>query len=673
MGGNFSNMVDEHITVQKLLDLSAAEIDQLSGGCFSDDDILTAADQLPDLEDQTKARAKQLALLKLTWRSPEVDDWYAYEDVLYDILNGVIENENGKDFLYWALAAIIFFARPKRGSFPFDHYWDFARGFLYQGRVRIFLRFIDALLARTQLPDYGFGFLIEDAARLGAKNLAEKLQALAEKRYGVDWHAIAIDDLLEAGKVLKVHPAIAEEQQKAILGRLSLASLADPHVEVECWPLISTEQIQSLLSENQEPENYLLLVPDIIHTIFNAWEEQRELCAKFLKMLNAVEDILPELSILGDLLYEDPQEVFLFESFGKTAGFTINSVKSFAVNPEYNNNLRMNAARALMQIAEKAPRCRSQVIETMKHLLDSQENDTLQGDQRITFIAADLLDTDLYELKPEVARIFQEDRVDPQVVDLDSFVGRWSLPGLTDTVDDKSMLLRCQQCKQTCRHPYEAIIFDISMRGRHPEFTPLEIFVDHPIICPRCGAKDSYTVVLQSMLRLIPPQFFTEDDEPIPYLDEAVYILFSERLFLDGLSPFMFSTLRKQVIDSGLESLDLLGRGEYLRVIGKFQESLQAFRQFYAENPNSQSGALALAMAEHDYGNRQLAKTYYQRSLVLGQGNLGSQIEDPRLEAAMHGLDALEQGARSPYLYPINKFQKTLLDQQNRDRRHKRH
>jgi len=86
------------------------------------------------------------------------------------------------------------------------------------------------------------------------------------------------------------------------------------------------------------------MVPDIIQIIFHSWEDEWERCGSLLKILKILEDILPELRYLGDLLYEDPKEVFIFDDFGKTGSFTFDSIKNYTTNPEFNINLRMGAA-----------------------------------------------------------------------------------------------------------------------------------------------------------------------------------------------------------------------------------------------------------------------------------------------------------------------------------------
>lgn len=661
---------------QELLELSPAEIDHLSSGCYSDYDIMTAVEKLSDLEDQTQTAAKRLALLKLIWRSPEIDDWFAYEKILYELLDAVIEVENGKDFLTWALTAVIFFAHHHRGLLTFDTYWNYARGFLYQGHGALFGRFLDYALVKTALPEYALRLLIEDAARLGAENLAHQLQTMAEKRYLEAWQAVPIDEIMAQGKDLQAPTLINDDQTKAILDRLQLENLAEHDEDIEMRLLISSDEIQKKLSENLDPEDFILMVPDIIQILFLSWEDERGSCGMLLKLLKILENILPELRCLGDLLNEDPKEVFIFADFGKTAGFTFDSLKKYTTNPEYNNNLRMSAARAIMQIPSKAPRYRSQALEVIKHLLNTPHSDPFQDDQMTSFIVADVLDTDLYELKPAISQVFQENRVDPLVVGLESYTGFWSLDEPVDSAPnrEKSILLECQKCGRTRYHPFDMVFYDISMRDRKLTFTPLEVFLDHPIFCPVCGVKDSYTVSFTSMLQLVPPDFFDDDDADFTILDESVYLLFSEHLFMDGLSPFIFSTLRKKVIDGGLDSLDALERGEYTRVTGKFQESLQALRQFVSENPKSQIGALALAMAEHDFGDRHRAAEYYQRTLAIGKNTNLSQKENPRNKVAQHGLEALRKGERSPYLYPANKFGKTLLDRHpKKDRKHKQH
>jgi len=648
---------------QEFIGFSASEIDQITDGRYSDDDILVAAHKLSENEDQSQARAKKMALWKLIWRSPEIDEWYAYEEILPDLLGEIIDQEHGQNYLYWALLQAAYFARPDWGLFRFNVYWDYARGLLYEGRGYIFARFLRLLLGKTALPDYALRQLIEDTARLGAANLSNKLQTLAKERYPDGWRSVLIDDLMSQREDPEAPSILNEALQQTIFDRLSLQAFADPDAEVEMGPLFTSEETYKKITENFETEDALLLVPDFLQVLFRNWEDDPKNFLRFRKLLTIIKSFLPELSCLGDIVDPELDDVLIFKGFGKTRGFSFQSVQAYAIHPEFAIELRIDATRAIMQIPSIAPHLRSQVIDVIKELLISQEADPTEDDQLTSFIVADLLDTDLFELKPAVAQVFREDRVDPQVVGLNSYAGQWALTGVPPTTSHtKTILLTCQQCGRTRKHPYNVVFYDINMRSRTPNFTPFEFFFDHPISCPKCGAKDTYTVALPSMLRLIPPNFFNEDEDSAPLLDEAVYLVFSERLFMDGLSPFLFSNLRKKVIDGGVDSLDPLECGEYLRVTGRFQESLDALRQYQSKNPQSQPGTLATAMAEHDYGDRNQAGEHYQRVLAMEKGKRTSQVDSPRYQAALQGLQFLEQGKISPFLYPMNKFRKTLLD-----------
>lgn len=670
-------MAKEATSTQELSNLSTAEINHLPGGRFSDHAVITALHKLSGPNGEALDKEKELALLKLIWRSPEVDDYYAYDQILFNLMDSVIERENGKDFLVWAVIQVILNARYSPGFLAFLTYWDYARGFLYQGYGQVFARFLDKLLTKTPIPDNAFRLLIEDTARLGAQALSQDLQSLAEARYADQWQTVPIEELMPPKQDPETAALIDADGQKSILELLSTESLAEMDEDIEMDLLIGFEEAYEPSTEDLESIDLLLSVPDMIWGVFHLWEKDRDSCLYFLKALNIMREILPELACLGDLLGDEHEEAFIFDDFGKTAGFTFNSVKSFAMNPEYNIYLRANAAKALMQIPSKAPHTRGQAIKILEELLLSQETDPDDDEIKCSFLAADLLDTDLYELKPALTRVFQEDRVDPQVVGLESFREDWSLSDLNlpPPPDEQSIFLKCNACGRTRSHAYRALFFDINSVGHNPNFTPQEFFLDHPVICSKCGAEEAYSVEIQTMLKFIPPGFFTKDgEESINLLHKSVYLVFSERLFLEGLSPFLLSTLRKKVIEGGLEALDDLERGEYDRVTGHFQPSLAAFRKFHEEHPDSQIGVLALAMAEHDYGDQDQAKILYQCSLALEKGNALSRLENPRYITALQGLKALEQGERSPYLYPLNKHQKSLLDQKTRTaKKHKRH
>jgi hypothetical protein len=168
-------MANEMSSYQELINFSAHEIDQLKGGRYSDNAIMMALDEISGQDGDPQDKTKELALLKLVWRSPEVENYYAYDQILFNLMDAVIERENGKDFLAWAIIQIILNARYNPGFLAFHTYWDYARGFLYQGYGQFFAQFLDKLLVKTPIPDDALRLLIEDAARLGAKSLAQEL------------------------------------------------------------------------------------------------------------------------------------------------------------------------------------------------------------------------------------------------------------------------------------------------------------------------------------------------------------------------------------------------------------------------------------------------------------------------------------------------------------------
>ncbi len=651
---------------KKLIEMTPDAIAQIRPGTYDDFDLEQVLASMEKSGEGTPAQ--QLAIKKLICRSPQLLDLLDYSAFFYEIMEDVVRYEDGQDLLYWAVASLLYFIR--RGhSLNTNHLWYYVRGFLYRGEARILPVFLKDLLAQTRIMPFELRELIDDFARLGCQELAAALDALGRERYQADWGS---DDWREISPVDGGPcPENFDETWRAeILTLIQPDALGDEEEEKDIGLVnfgLTPEQFLEPDELETFTETLILTVPRILHILFHNWPSRREASLNFLRIFQIMvnENILPDLSLLGDLLAADQADVFLFDHLGKTCGYCFESLKAMLLDETLCDELRGDAAQALMEAAMQAPDRRQEIVQILKSVMALAE--TGQTSEKIvTAIVADLLDTDLYELKAAVSEAFQRQQVSPVMIRANSFTGKWTLPGLkpkTPPPPKSVVMVACLNCDHVQEHPLNKLFFDSQAFLASETWDRYSMIFDHEIVCSNCGAIDEYLVETLSVLRLLPEFFVSDRIEQAPLNSPKVFLIPPvEKTFMAGYTPVMFDQVRRHVLAQGLDSLDALSRGEYFRVLGRFSESLAAFRQAHQANPNDRTALLALAMAEHDYGNSSRAKALYQQaSRISSKTLIFGNPDDPVEKAALEGLSLLNQGKRSPYPYPRNSNQETLL------------
>lgn len=651
---------------KKLGELSVADLETIRGGVYSDHIILSVLDELTEKPSEDTLQ-RQLALTKLVFRSPQVDFLFAYDQIILDLLYDLVDSGQGEALLYYALLAWMYFIKQGIGLELMD-FLNIARGFLYQGKVDVFVAFLRRALKDFPLLDYHLTTLIEDFARLNELDLARHLDTVGKQAISDDWSEINLADYVTA----ESSPAFMDEGvRQDIRDLITPENLTQEENEDHLPALLDRSELIEALSSKPSDQDLLLWVPDMLNVVLGYQYPIDATADVIIKALAFIQSsTLPELSLLGDILKADREPVFNFIHLGKTCGYHFSSLVDAATDAALSPDVRLDAAEALMKTLEFAPEHRMEVLEILTNLMNTPETFDNTAEIIVTGIVANLLDTDLYELKPAVVKAFKEDKVSPEMVRPNSFTDKWHLSELEEKLAGgvRTVLLECRQCGQTREYDVDYVLVT------HMEITDWSsdfIIFDHPIKCKKCGARENYKLSPFSVIRLFPVIFMPEDaDDLTKGIDEKVYIIPNpENLFFDGYSPVIFDEVRRKVVAKGVNDLDALSQGEYYRVIGKFKESLSAFRKAHSEDPKNRLAALALAMAEHDYGDRDRAKALYDQALYT----VGIALSRDRVnDVAAQGLSALEEGQGSPYNYPKNRDKRSLLQNKMGGKKRKR-
>ncbi len=274
----------------------------------------------------------------------------------------------------------------------------------------------------------------------------------------------------------------------------------------------------------------------------------------------------------------------------------------------------------------------------------------------------DILGADLRELYPEIMLVYEEDRVDPQIIGLGSFQDKWNIdaPPPEKLPDGAfTVLLRCTVCGRQRNHIVEHVFVDAHTarmsdnNRRKSKYDPH--VMDHKIICPKCGSIEQYKVEPITVMKLLAKGGMVKDEfaEFIPDTLNRGHVRYVQseafgRLMhpLDAVDKY-----RERIKRKPKDANNYFRLGNLYRTLWRKEETLETYRQAYALSPHNVDICIALAMAEHDFGSKTEAKRLYQETSKLIPSTVflkgGERAEDAM--AAVTGLKALEEGNPSPY------------------------
>ena len=236
----------------------------------------------------------------------------------------------------------------------------------------------------------------------------------------------------------------------------------------------------------------------------------------------------------------------------------------------------------------------------------------------------------LSKLYPEIEAAYLEDRVDDSIIDLHFVQDKLKLPTtpLPKLREDGLYLrLRCKACERAREHFVQHVMVETDTQskkaaGRVVKYDPY--IVDREIVCPKCGARDQYELTPEASLRLIAPDtgleaftaLFRGDKTDLKPHPRVSY--FKSYVFGRPMHPLAGLARYKKLITAKPNDADLRVRmGMLLRTLHRYPEALESLRKGHELQPDNPDHAITYAMAEHDFGDRDLARTLYERTIDL--------------------------------------------------------
>ena len=662
--------------LRNLRKLPPDEIISLNAGIYPDYLIV----DLLDKEDEAKTSVqKVLALHKLIMRSPELDQSIEYGEVVFELIDYEVNYNSGEDLLYWVLIGLAYISKNHSGLVMYRDYFDYSRGLLYKGYYSNFLEVLKKLVDIGPIAKFQLVDLINDFGRLNQVPIAQRLDELGLKIFGSEWKSESLEKIISEQSSQQGDSSDPIAIDDEIFGVLKEENIDfDPDYE-DYNGLISIEALTDLINAKPPIENFLPFVPDMLIFLYQYWEEDRKISYEILRILRDLSgSIMPELSFFGELFNFNRDDVFISETFGKYQGFSVNQLVEFIENENLCYEIRGNAGLMLMDIAQSNPEKRSDIIDILARIIEDPPQDTLEYEALVTNLVADVLDYDLFELKGPIHKAFDENRIDPMVVQSRDFTGDWSLGGVSNERlrSGRPIFLTCKACGRTRRYSFDYLLMDIEQGMSGFGWDAHHLFVDHPVSCSKCGAVDNYEVATNSLIGLLSGLFLSREDLPFTdQFDEEIFFFNIDWIQELGFRNITFGAVRHQVIIGNIDKINPFIMGLYYRTIGRFDKALEIFRNASMNSPEDRKGLILLAAAEHDFGDKDKAKFYYKQVLASSRGDIYLSIDDPVYQKALVGLAKLDEGEHSLFPYPTNIESLSLLEflESRRKRKRRRH
>lgn len=654
-------------------------------------DIFELADLINGFE-QAGDRERVVALTTLFLRSPDYSNDWDYEPFFREQIQNLITLDRQEEALAWAYAYVAFGARWFQTGSTLHHQQELAETYLRAGDLNTGLAIFARLLRRDPTNVWTPNILALGLQSLNLPGLiveimtrGQEILPLASDDEQSDLEEQFRDFLEKARSEAKAGPDSLDAIEPDVLAELRAALQIDPTLPVDrkSYPALLDRLTQDDIPAVGGPDPELaalyesilgqakLLADELIRMAFDENLSGTPAPDHAVELLRRINDEgTAALAELNEWLRRaDPGwQDLLLERFGVFWPYTTDELMRWCEDLSVAEGIRWNAANGLVERANDFPEERGRIVEFMRHLLTRPEARELVSEEAFMGMLiseiVELSDNVGKELYPEIKAAFAEDRVDRQFISLSSIQESFGIVGEekdTESVKEPSVELICRGCGRTRRHHVEHITVD--MGTLKAESDPKEarysaFIMDREIVCPKCGARDNYQVApftqMALTLQLANPSLFSEmesDAEGMPVPRQPTLQAFTAMAFGRPMNPLEAIARYRQLIAQNPEDAELpLRLGGLFRVLYRYEDALACLAQAYALAPEDPDVLVTRAMAEHDFGDKAIARELYAqaqaRLSVLPGG-------DPDLDSlrvsVITGLKNLQKGRPSPW------------------------
>ncbi len=378
---------------------------------------------------------------------------------------------------------------------------------------------------------------------------------------------------------------------------------------------------------------------------------------ELLGELGAAEAVEPLLPLLG--WHDDALLELLPQALGRIGQPAVAPLRALLSDRDQDMWARESAAAALAQIAQQHPDTRDEVVAILVKALDAAEPHTPARETLNGMIVNRLLDLGATEAAPAIERAFADDRVDQRIVDL--ALARQELdlrsePYAPFPRQDKGLRLwlRCTTCGFERPHDVEKVYYDLGTmeRRKRGEETPYgEVVIPQQIICPKCGAVDTYELTGEAHLALTAETLkqAAETKTSRRADDDAERALVYTRFTVAGgreMHPYEGRDMYRQQVAADPDNADLRVRyASVLRFLGQRDEAGRQYQAALRLDPSNAEALLSLGLFARDAGDRTEARRLFERLLeTLPQARISRREREDYATQVQEELEDLERG-----------------------------
>ncbi|MBI5303807.1 MAG: DUF1186 domain-containing protein [Chloroflexi bacterium] len=391
-----------------------------------------------------------------------------------------------------------------------------------------------------------------------------------------------------------------------------------------------------------------------------------------LRATQAIEPLLPLVAWDDD----DWLDHTLPEFFAKVGEPAIAPLEQILADNSKTIHTHARASQSLVKIAQEHSEHRARVITILTQYLKPEHTQTPDHETRAGFIIGDLCDLQATEALPAIRRAFAEDRVDPQVVDLDHVEREMRGEPLVSSEQDLdvltakrekeplSLMLKCTQCGRERRHQIPVLFVDFGTVERHKrkEKTKYDEFViPQRITCPKCGAVDQYELTALAHLSLTLDLVTRKECGKTLQRNEGNirYVRFA---MTDGreMHPREAMDLLRDQVARNPKDADLRVRyANVLRLLGYLDEAIAELTAALELDPNQFEAQMNLGRIHGVRGDFVNAQNALQRAMQL-LPTWRKYAPMMRQASAIEIADHLEKIARQEKLAPAIMYETPL-------------
>ncbi len=658
------------------------EILGIRPGIYSDYDLLSLMEYFVDEQD----RDREAAILELILLSPLEDEMVSYPDVLLNLIGYYKWKKDFATAIRWSLVYVVHTEQHEayRGNI-LSAWRDLAEVYLEADELNIGLGILTRVIEYDPadiynynimgivLPIVGLNQLMLEVTERGLEllqnndpdRLQEQFQNFIQEaknnlNNGIDRTSeVAPETLQRLWAALNLPVGESQDDEAPIAYRSPIQELSH----------LLDEEIDEALEQEILAQGKIL-IPELIHLAQD--DDLRNESAgpwHAARLLNQLRrSTAPELDALANWLDRTEGRdwsAWRNSKIAKIGGYTVPELEAIARDPSYDVAIREAALSDLADQTKEDEGLRDQVVKIFRNLLNRENVDKADEETLTGFLISDILDMKAHELIPDILKAFSEDRVDQHVVDINSVEAELGLPKTTLPMrreDGLYLWLKCKVCERTREHFTRYVIIDqTSIISEDPDKRSPYV-LDHEIVCPKCGAVDQYSLESSDFFKLIETDFeqlatLLSGERPTspPKYKPNVFAMIGEA-FGRRMHPLdVIETYRHRIALQPNNGELWMRLGNTLRLIGRYPQSLEAYRKAVELAPQDSEVLISAATAEHDYGDLDAAKRLYEQCLQIKPkgANLLEEGINEDLVTAAQGLQALKTGEMSPWSYEL--------------------